>query len=78
MGLGVALMVCRISGTAAAQQSVGNQPGWTQPKKPWGDPDLRGTWPLSHLISTPFQRPERFGERRFLTDDVRGSSSVAS
>ena len=36
---------------------------------PWGEPDLRGTWPLNHLISTPFQRPERFGERRFLTDE---------
>ncbi len=36
---------------------------------PWGEPDLRGTWPLNHLISTPLQRPERFGERRFLTDE---------
>jgi hypothetical protein len=24
---------------------------------------------LSHLISTPFQRPEKFGDRRFLTDE---------
>ncbi len=36
---------------------------------PWGEPDLRGMWPLNHLISTPFQRPERFGDRRFLTDE---------
>jgi hypothetical protein len=25
-------------------------------------------WPLNHLISTPLQRPERFGDRRLLTD----------
>jgi len=36
---------------------------------PWGEPDLQGMWPLNHLISTPFQRPERFGERRLLTDE---------
>jgi hypothetical protein len=42
---------------------------WKQPMTPWGEPDLRGIWPLNHLISTPFQRPEQFGDRRFLTDD---------
>ena len=36
---------------------------------PWGEPDLRGIWPLNHLISTPFQRPEKFGDRRFMTDE---------
>jgi hypothetical protein len=35
----------------------------------WGEPDLRGIWPLNHLIGTPFQRPEQYGERRFLTDE---------
>jgi hypothetical protein len=30
---------------------------------------LRGTWPLNHLINTPFQRPEKFGDRRFMTDE---------
>ena len=36
---------------------------------PWGEPDLRGIWPLNHLINTPFQRPERFGDRRVMTDE---------
>ena len=36
---------------------------------PWGEPDLRGTWPLNHLINTPFQRPEKYGERRLMTDE---------
>ena len=35
----------------------------------WGDPDLRGTWPIQHLIGTPFQRPEEFGTRAEYTDE---------
>jgi hypothetical protein len=69
VGIGIALMFCAMPGRAEAQRPAGNQPDWTQPMTPWGEPDLRGTWPLNHLISTPFQRPERFGERRFLTDE---------
>ena len=56
------LAVCMVSGGAA-------QRAFTPPLTPWGEPDLRGTWPLNHLISTPFQRPERFGERRLMTDE---------
>ncbi len=55
---------------AAAQES--QQPAnktWTAPKTPWGEPDLQGIWPLNHLIATPFQRPEKYGDRRFLTDE---------
>ncbi len=65
----MALAVCGAPWRAEAQQPAASQPGWTAPMTPWGEPDLRGIWPLNHLISTPFQRPERFGERRFLTDD---------
>jgi hypothetical protein len=35
----------------------------------WGDPDLAGMWPIDRLNGTPVQRPESFGERRFLTDE---------
>ena len=67
--LAIALMVCWMPAASEAQQPAGKQPvgkpsAWKQPMTPWGEPDLRGTWPLNHLISTPFQRPERFGERR--------------
>jgi hypothetical protein len=62
--LAVALIACW-TGIAVAQQPTPDK----QPVTPWGEPDLRGTWPLNHLISTPFQRPEQFGERRFLTDE---------
>ena len=69
ISIGIGLMVCWTPGTAAAQQPAGSKPGWTHPKTPWGEPDLQGIWPLNHLIGTPLQRPERFGERRFLTDE---------
>jgi hypothetical protein len=36
---------------------------WTQPKTPWGDPDLQGTWPISHLMAVPLERPEKYGNR---------------
>jgi hypothetical protein len=48
----------------------GSTPGaYTAPRTPWGDPDLRGMWPIDRLNGTPVQRPEAFGERRFLTDE---------
>ena len=69
ISIGIGLGVCSAPQTAVAQQSTGSKAGWTHPMTPWGEPDLQGMWPLNHLISTPFQRPERFGERRFLTDE---------
>lgn len=34
----------------------------------WGEPDLRGTWPIDHLNGTPMQRDPAQGNRMFLTD----------
>jgi len=39
------------------------------PRTAWGDPDLQGMWPIDRLNGTPVQRPETFGERRFLTEE---------
>lgn len=36
---------------------------WRQPRTPWGDPDLQGTWPISHLMTVPLQRPAQYGNR---------------
>ena len=69
ISIGIGLMVCSAPQAAVGQQRTGNNAGWTPPKTPWGEPDLQGIWPLNHLISTPLQRPERFGERRLLTDE---------
>ena len=69
VAIGIVLMVC---GTAvspfdslalAQGRPAGSERAWKPPMTPWGEPDLRGIWPLNHLISTPFQRPEKFGDR---------------
>src|ERR1700730_15825339 len=39
---------------------------WTQPKTPWGDPDLQGMWPGN--MGVPMQRAENLGTRATLTD----------
>jgi hypothetical protein len=65
------MSICLTLSPVAAQQSqrpAANK-NWTPPKTPWGEPDLQGIWPLNHLIATPFQRPEKYGERRFLTEE---------
>lgn len=43
--------------------------GYAAPRTAWGDPDLQGMWPIDKLNGTPVQRPESFGERRFLTEE---------
>jgi len=71
-GISIGLAAGLLIETALAQQPAQQpapKPGWKRPMTPWGEPDLQGIWPLNHLIGTPFQRPERFGDRRFLTDE---------
>jgi hypothetical protein len=45
------------------------QPGWKVPRTAWGDPDLRGNWPIDYLSPTPRVRPASFGTRAELTDE---------
>jgi hypothetical protein len=53
---------------ATAAKRTGSGPGrWKQPRTPWGDPDLQGTWPISHLMATPLQRDEKYGTRQEFT-----------
>lgn len=40
----------------------------TQPQTPWGDPDLQGIW-TNEDTGTPRQRPAKYGDREFLTDE---------
>ena len=40
------------------------------PKKTeWGDPDLRGTWPIDNIASLPMNRPASFGNRFWLNEE---------
>ena len=72
---GVALFACSETDTgseaetAAPASDVVADDSWTHPVTPWGDPDLQGMWPIYHLISTPLQRPERFGERLHFNEE---------
>ena len=73
--MGIGLMLCLSAGPAAAQpQPPEAKKNWTPPKTAWGEPDLQGIWPLNHLIATPFQRPEKYGDRRFMTDEEFGAA----
>jgi hypothetical protein len=41
-----------------------------QPPRPaWGDPDLRGTWPINDVAEMPVNRPDQYGNRFFKTDE---------
>jgi hypothetical protein len=42
--------------------------GWKAPHTPWGDPDLRGIWPLD-LGRTPMQRSPQYGDHASFTDE---------
>jgi hypothetical protein len=65
-GAGVALMLASMSGVRA--EELKPRPGWKAPRTSWGDPDLRGKWPIDHVSSTPAQRPARYGDRAEMTD----------
>jgi len=42
---------------------------WTQPKTPWGDPDLQGTWTSDDCIGAPLNRPANLGEKGYYTEE---------
>jgi len=66
-----------LSSPALAQQAAPADLTQLQPisndfepqKTAWGDPDLRGTYPIDNIASLPFQRPDNFGNRFYLTDE---------
>jgi hypothetical protein len=37
--------------------------GWQVKRTSWGDPDLRGMWPVDYLTPTPRERPAELGAR---------------
>ena len=37
------------------------------PRTAWGDPDIGGVWDYASI--TPMQRPEKYGDREFLTEE---------
>lgn len=49
-------------------QTAPSQSAYKAPRTPWGDPDLQGIWPSTHMVGVPLERPERYGTRLMLTD----------
>jgi hypothetical protein len=66
----VVAMVALLSAVASMQapNTTQSQSAYNPPKTPWGDPDLQGIWPGTDMVGVPFERPEQFGTRLFLTD----------
>ena len=62
-----ALLGC--SGDPEAGPAPDTAGPYAAPRTPWGDPDLRGMWPIDKLNGTPVQRPQELGDRRYLTDE---------
>ncbi|MXY16074.1 MAG: hypothetical protein F4Y57_03500 [Acidobacteria bacterium] len=63
----VILGVVAVLAAALPAAGQGAPEGYAAPRTPWGDPDLQGIW--TNTTTTPFERPEEFGERQFLTDE---------
>ncbi len=64
--LAVVAVVAFASGQAIGQTST-EEPSWTAPRTPEGQPDLRGIW--TNNSATPMQRPEVLGDRTELTEE---------
>lgn len=50
--------------TRTSSQRV-SAPAYKQPRTPWGDPDLQGSW--SNATVTPLERPAELGSKEFFT-----------
>jgi hypothetical protein len=52
----------------AAARTPAPERAWTQ-RTAWGDPDVQGEWTAEGEYGVPFERPQQFGTRQFLTDE---------
>jgi hypothetical protein len=55
--------LCALAAATAAADS------WTPPKTAWGEPDLQGVWTSDDSIGVPYERPNRYGNRKVQTDE---------
>jgi hypothetical protein len=67
---GAALALTLLAPLAAQTPTGGasSEPAWLE-RTSWGDPDFEGEWTSEGEFGVPFERPEQFGMRSFLTDE---------
>ena len=68
LSLAVAAPAVSVVGQGTGASATSQTSTWTPPRTPWGDHDLQGIW-TNESTNTPMQRPARFGDREFLTDE---------
>ena len=68
-----AIVVALLASAIAGQ---GQGPGPTAPRTPWGEPDLQGIW--DSKVITPMQRPDKYADREFLTDEEVAALETAA
>src|SRR3970282_2226353 len=68
-GLMAVAVLAAVVVSAQTQSAAGAPASYTPLKTPWGDPDLQGIWPGTDMVGVPFERPEQFGNRLFLTEE---------
>ena len=65
----IAVVVLLKIAPAAGQAQDAGEPAAPAASTPWGDPDLQGLWTTRY--DTPLQRPARFADKEFFTDEER-------
>ena len=80
ISLAISLSLIMVNTSVQGAEANGEAADYVQPMTPWGEPDLRGTWPINHLIGVPLVRPPEFGDQAFLTDEefAEKQASVAA
>jgi hypothetical protein len=72
MRYGVLVALAVVAAPAFAQTQKAAAPAavkaWTQPKTPWGDPDLQGTWTSDDCIGAAMNRNPNLGDRGYYTE----------
>ena len=66
--LAVSLALPVAAQTPAKPAATPKAATWTQPKTPWGHPDLQGEWTSDSARGIPRERPDQFAGRAQLTD----------
>jgi hypothetical protein len=63
-----ALAILALATAAAQTREPAREGSYVPPRTAWGDPDLEGVWPSTHMVGVPFERLDRFGTRLMLTE----------